>query len=199
MLERNQRDFMNLYVHGRHCNISPVYLSQSLFATPKVIRIRQNCSTAPTLPPTPQLLIFHRLTQDNTFPSFPRIPSLPFPNPPQIDMSLECQKCDKLFITQADYDAHPCNQATSSSSGQRVQSSQNNAVPDDPVAKAEREVEKLCEQIDKIESLAHEKYRRSEPGFLKNAVTCVVSYNGNEQEWTEAFAHLVKLKDRLKV
>ena len=27
--EKNQRDFINLYVHGRHRNISPVYLSQS--------------------------------------------------------------------------------------------------------------------------------------------------------------------------
>ena len=85
-------------------------------------------TTAPTLPPplphTPQLLIFPRLTQDNTFPSFPHIPSLPLPNPPQVDMSIVCRKCEKLFITQADYDAHPCNQATSSSSGQRAQSSQ---------------------------------------------------------------------------
>ena len=42
VLEKNQSDFINLYVHGRHRNISPVYLSQSFFATPKVIR--QNCS-----------------------------------------------------------------------------------------------------------------------------------------------------------
>ena len=42
VLEKNQRDFINLYVHERHRKISPVHLSQSFFATPKVIR--QNCS-----------------------------------------------------------------------------------------------------------------------------------------------------------
>ena len=42
VMEKNQRDFINLYVHGRHRNISPVYLSQSFFDTPKAIR--QNCS-----------------------------------------------------------------------------------------------------------------------------------------------------------
>ena len=42
VVEKNERDFINLYVHGRHRNISPVSLSRSFFATPKVIR--QNCS-----------------------------------------------------------------------------------------------------------------------------------------------------------
>ena len=42
VLEKNRSDCINLYVHGRQRNISPVYLRQSFFATPKVIR--QNCS-----------------------------------------------------------------------------------------------------------------------------------------------------------
>ena len=42
VMEKNQREFIDLYVPGRHRNISPVYLSQSFFDTPKVIR--QNCS-----------------------------------------------------------------------------------------------------------------------------------------------------------
>ena len=42
VMEKKQRDFINLYVHGRHRNISPIYLSQSFFDTPKAIR--QNCS-----------------------------------------------------------------------------------------------------------------------------------------------------------
>ena len=83
-------------------------------------------TTAPTLPPppppTPQLLIFHRLTQDNTFPSFPHIPSLPLPNPPQLHMPVG--KCDPRFIFNAAYVGPPCNQATSSSSGQHAQSLQ---------------------------------------------------------------------------
>ena len=42
VLEKNQREYINLYVHGRHRNISPIYLSQSFFDIPKPIR--KNCS-----------------------------------------------------------------------------------------------------------------------------------------------------------
>ena len=31
VMEKKQREFIDLYVHGRHRNISPVYLSQSFF------------------------------------------------------------------------------------------------------------------------------------------------------------------------
>ena len=42
VMEKKQREFIDLYIRGRHRNISPVYLSQSFFDTPKAIR--QNCS-----------------------------------------------------------------------------------------------------------------------------------------------------------
>ena len=163
-------------------------------------------TTAPTLPPppppTPQLLIFHHLTQDNTFPSFPHIPSLPLPNPPQVDMSIVCHKCEKLFITQADYDAHPCNQATSSSSGQHAQSSQqpiNASTAKGEVRTLRSRVDNLQEQIALWTSRLVSKVKEimGSPDEVKVAKVGV--YNGTHVT-AEFFAKkITELKEEKKV
>ena len=122
-------------------------------------------------------------------------------------MSLVCHKCDKQFILQPEYDAHPCNQATSSSSGQRAQSSQHNAVPDDPVAKAEREVETLKAEHEKLREqiTACDRCKRGEVTVhdLEELVVYVDDITDASRTTPDGKqkidAKIVKLEDELKV
>ena len=74
------------------------------------------------------------------------------------------------------------------------------------VSTAEGEVHELKKKLDKLQTemdeickLARIKLASETPGFVENPITGVISYNGDDPDWKQAFARLAKLEKEYEV
>ena len=89
-----------------------------------------------------------------------------------------------------------------SSSGQPEESPQqptNVSTAEGELRELKKKEYNLQKDIDGIKNKARAEFDKGTQGFRENPITGVISYNGSDLDWTEAFTHMAKLEDQLKV
>ena len=78
--------------------------------------------------------------------------------------------------------------------------------PQPSVSTAEGEVRELKKKRDKLQTAmdkickrARDAFTLKTPGFVENPITGVISYNGDDPDWKQAFAHLAELEEEYRV